>query len=546
MKILFTGLFLIATVGAYSQNQLSRVSGNIESNFQLLNEDTLIGAFAPTEKSVINSFMNLNYEMGRIKAGVRFESYLPSIAGYPNFYSGTGLGYRYAQYNGDDLTVKLGNFYEQFGSGMILRAFEESALGLDNAFDGININFSPRAGVELKGLVGRQRYNFKDGTIEKAPGIVRGIDGNIQINQLIPAFSTADFKIDIGGSYVSRFQDTPDTTPENVNSYAGRLAMYYKRFYLNAEYVHKNPDPGLGNGQSYNTGHGALVNMGYSQKGLGIILTARSVNNMVYRSNKKLLGNQAWINYLPAISNNHTYNLAGSLYPYAANVGGEIAYQLDVLYKIPKKTRLGGKYGTDLHMNVSVATDYVRHTTGVNTAETGVRFIARPFDMRDSLYNFDFNFHVSRKFNKKLKASLHYYHFIFNNNVNPVTLLSKGYIKSDIGVIDVQYRINRKHSLRFELQGLWTKKDRGNWASATVEYTISPAWFISLQDVYNYGNPDEALQLHYLLGSFGYTHKTARFMFSYGKQRAGIVCIGGVCRPVPATNGLTFTFTQSF
>ena len=32
----------------------------------------------------------------------------------------------------------------------------------------------------------------------------------------------------------------------------------------------------------------------------------------------------------------------------------------------------------------------------------------------------------------------------------------------------------------------------------------------------------------------------------YGKQRAGVFCVGGVCRAVPASNGLTFSFTSSF
>ena len=65
-------------------------------------------------------------------------------------------------------------------------------------------------------------------------------------------------------------------------------------------------------------------------------------------------------------------------------------------------------------------------------------------------------------------------------------------------------------------------------------------------DQYNYGNSIESQRIHYLLGSCGYTMGASRFMLSYGKQRAGILCIGGVCRPVPATNGLTFTFTSSF
>lgn len=532
---------------AFSQNNFTNnVSGNIETNLQVLNEDSLIGAFSPSEKAVMNTIMNVNYSMGKFRAGVRLESYLPAIAGYPAFYTGTGLGYRYGEYAGDDLNIKVGNFYEQFGSGLILRAYENSALGIDNSFDGVNVKFSPRKGVDFKGVMGRQRYKFQDGIVIKSDGIVRGLDGSFNLNDLIPSFTQSDLKVTIGGSFVSRFQGVTDTTPPNVNAYAARIDVRYKRFTLGAEYAEKEHDPSLQNGQVYNRGHGALINLGYSRKGLGIILTGRSTDNFVYRSDKKVLGNQLMINYLPATTNNHTYNLAGTLYPYAANPLGEVAYQLDVFYKIPKKTKLGGKYGTDLHLNVAVAADHVRHTTGTNFLQDRVSYEGRPFDMTDSLYNFDFNAHVSRKLSKKIKASVHYYHFIFNNTVNPVTLLAKGYIKSDVGVIEINYKLNAKHALKLELQGLFTEKDRGNWAAGLLEYTISPKWFFSVQDQYNYGHPDTKLQLHYVLGSFGYIHNNARFIFSYGKQRAGIVCVGGVCRPVPATNGLNFTLMTSF
>ena len=35
-------------------------------------------------------------------------------------------------------------------------------------------------------------------------------------------------------------------------------------------------------------------------------------------------------------------------------------------------------------------------------------------------------------------------------------------------------------------------------------------------------------------------------MLSYGKQREGIICVGGVCRQVPAANGFSVTITSSF
>lgn len=292
---------------SYSQiNSAGNISGNIESNMQVLNSDTLIGAFSPDEKAVINTVMNMHYSVGKLRAGMRLESYLPSIAGYPAFYSGTGIGYRYGQYNGDDLTITVGNFYEQFGNGLILRAYEEPALGLDNAFDGINVKFTPRRGVDLKGVFGRQRHRFVEGTVERSDGIVRGIDGNFSLNELIPGFNESEFKVSIGGSFVSRFQSVTDTTPPIVNAYGGRIDLHYKRFHLNTEYVYKEADPGLQNGFVYNPGFIGAVNLGYSQKGLGVILTARSMANPVFRSDKKVIGNQLMINYLPATTNGHT------------------------------------------------------------------------------------------------------------------------------------------------------------------------------------------------------------------------------------------------
>jgi hypothetical protein len=79
-----------------------------------------------------------------------------------------------------------------------------------------------------------------------------------------------------------------------------------------------------------------------------------------------------------------------------------------------------------------------------------------------------------------------------------------------------------------------------------VEYTVSPHWFFAVLDQYNYGNPNESRRVHYLLGSFGYTKEGMRIQFSYGRQRQGVLCVGGICRVVPATNGATIQITKTF
>jgi hypothetical protein len=43
-----------------------------------------------------------------------------------------------------------------------------------------------------------------------------------------------------------------------------------------------------------------------------------------------------------------------------------------------------------------------------------------------------------------------------------------------------------------------------------------------------------------------YNNDANRIQLSYGKQRAGVVCVGGVCRVVPASNGFTISITTSF
>ena len=93
---------------------------------------------------------------------------------------------------------------------------------------------------------------------------------------------------------------------------------------------------------------------------------------------------------------------------------------------------------------------------------------------------------------------------------------------------------------------MWTKEDNGDWAAALIEYTVSPHWSISVLDQWNYGNSVEAERLHYYNFLFAYTRKATRISLGYGRQRQGVVCVGGVCRVVPESNGFQVTITSNF
>jgi hypothetical protein len=539
-----------ASVCGWSQESSGpTITGNMESTMQYLNDDTLIGANQPASQSLINSYMNVFYRQAGFKAGIRIESYLPSIQGYPNNFSGTGLGMRYVGYENALVDVTLGQFYEQFGAGTILRAYEDRALGYDNALDGMRVILRPLKGVSIKGVYGRNRYQFLDGKITNAEGLVRGIDGSIHLNQAIKYLNESKLDVTIAGSMVSKYQadDREELIlPENVAAYGGRMDMRYGKFYMGAEYTHRDNDPSSDNEFIYNSGHAALINFGYSQKGLGILVSGKSVDNMSFRSDRNKDLQNVFINYLPSMNKTHTYNLVASLYPYVTQPLGEIAYQTEIVYTIPKGTTWGGKYGTTINANYSVAYQPLKHRSGFSESDsTRVMYKTNPFDMSDSLYWQDININVSRKFTPKFNIILNYYNLTLNNDVAKVAD-AKGMIRSNIGVIEAGYKITKKHSIRMEIQALFTQVDKGDWATLLVEYNLGSHLFFSVMDQYNYGNPNPDLQLHYLIGSFGYVNEATRVTLSYGRQRAGLFCVGGVCRFVPASNGLTVNFTQSF
>ena len=387
-------------------------------------------------------------------------------------------------------------------------------------------------------------------------GIVRGIDAEIHLNEVFKKMEDSQLDLTFGGSFVSKYQKDNNSTlilPENVGAYGGRFKALYKNFYLDGEFIQKEQDPSNDNGNIYNYGHASVFNLSYTQKGLGILISGKSVDNMSYRSDRTKDLQDVFINYLPALNKTHTYNLVATLYPYATQPVGEVAYQADIMYTFLRKTKLGGKYGTTIGFNYST-TYQPKMTKNENYPQdsTGISYKATPFVMSDSLYWQDINFNISKKFSKKFSAILSYYNIQINNDVAKISNDAQGVINAHIGVVEMLFKLKPKHSIRTEIQGLFVEdkggviNDKGNWFTALVEYTISPNYFFSFMNQYNYGNPDKTKRVNYPIMTCGYIRGSTRFTVSYGRQRAGLFCVGGVCRFVPANNGLTLSFTQSF
>ena len=315
-------------------------------------------------------------------------------------------------------------------------------------------------------------------------------------------------------------------------------------------------DPSADNGYIYKEGEALMYYLTGNIKDLTFLFQRSTTDNMSFRSDRDLLLFDAPINNIPVITKNHTYNLASTLYPYATVINGESSFRGELYYSLKRGSKLGGKYGTK--MNLVFATSYSLDTTNLSGVDGVVYGYQRnSWGFGDSLNVQDISFEIERKFSKTFKAKAMYMNLIFNTLATPVTTDYKGLVNANIYVLETQIRTAKRQSLRTEFQVLTTgkwrdeegelfKQDKGDWATVVAEYTWSPHWFVNITDQYNFGNPDIEKRVHYLFGSAGYVNGSHRLSIGYGKRREGIFCVGGVCRAVPASNGLEVTFTSSF
>jgi len=543
-KLLFIGLSLLMIIFSqnclYAQqsNTMSNLSGNFEVNSQYYRPDSAILAPDVPEKFLSNGFFNLNYESGNFKAGLRYESYLNALQGFDPNYRGSGITYRFAQFTKDEITITAGNFYDQFGNGLIFRSYEERALGVDNAMDGLHIKYNPYKGIVLKGFVAEQRNFFS-----KGPGIVRGFDGDVQLNDVFDLWADKKLRLGVGGSFVSKYQKDNSPTrilPENIGAYAFRTNLSYGNWLLNAEYANKINDPSIVNNFIYKNGEALLVNINYAKKGFGAQVSGKRVDNMNYRSDRGATGNSLFINYLPAINKQLTYRLS-TLYPFATQPNGEMGAAGEIYINCKPGSFFGGEYGTKISLSASAVNDIKQTTVSNDTLGYASDFFA----IGDNRYYQDVTFELNKKLTKNDKLIFTYIYQVYDKNVIEGKI-EQQQVTAHICVIDYLHKFDSKHSIRTEIQHLLTDEDKKNWAMLLLEYSVSPKWSVTAFDEWNYGNEDPDHRFHYYNASMVYTKGPTRIGLGYARQRAGLLCVGGVCRYVPASNGFNVTVTSRF
>ena len=547
-------LFLIVLFGllfevtSYSQSNFlsgSNISGNFQFDGQTYKPDSLIGAENVPQEILTNTWFRLNYNYEGFYSVFRYEAYLDPILGYDPRLKGNGFAFRSFGYKNDFIDVVAGNFYGQFGSGLIFRSYEERLLGWDNPLDGARIKLTPTEGLDVTAMVGTMRAYWN-----QSKGLIRGGDINITTNDLFENLLPQDLVLTFGGSFMSRYQADNSSflkLPENVFAWSARTALYHSIFSLTGEFAHKYNDSNATNKFSYNPGNALYVNAAVYPDNLGINLSYHRLDNMDFRADRDATGQTLQMNFIPPLSKLYTYRLL-NMYPYATQFNGEVGTQIEITTSLLKKL-FGDRKNADLVINFS-------RIQSIDTTQIDNFTYDSRWGMGDELFYQEFIFEFDKTWSRKFETKMLYSNQIYNKDVLENEGAAKnGKIYTNIAVIEAYIKLTRKKTLRLDFQHMWATQDSnfvhsdrrdGNWFVFLAEYSIAPHWYVSFMDDYNYNNPVEDYCLHYPMVSGTYAVKSTQISFLYGKQRGGLICVGGVCRPVPASNGFRLSVTTSF
>lgn len=577
MKKTFLLILVILNANVFSQTDENNSEktkfnffGGFESNSQWYTNDTERGISHPEDPFRSNNYLNFNLNYGKWTAGIQGEAYAPNaLLNYNPKFNETNVATWYLNYKSSKLDVTAGYFYEQFGSGLLLRSWEDRSLGINNAIRGGKVTYTPNDYLLFTALYGKHRTGF-----DVSNGDIFGFNSDINLFKLLKV-EGAD--LSTGFSYVGRTEKTDVVDPnfdQLTNAFAGRINFSKNNFYLFTEYNYKSDDAVLYNLNINNDfvkpGSALLLNFGYSKKGFGMDVNLRRSENMSFYSDRvpetytetlstSINYNDKILNFVPSLTKQHHFNLA-NIYVYQAQAqvlidpdtgvtkAGEIGGQIDLFYEFKKESKLGGKYGTKIALNYSnwnnLKADYVLFPPDYKTEFFG-------FGKR---YFSDFNVEITKKVSKNTVYNFAYINQYYNNRL--ITGASNVIVKTNIVAVEADYKFTKGKAAKVALEHMWADTDRKNWVAILLEYNLNSKFSVFASDMYNYGyehNPSiliddvtDPFEIHFYNFGGAYKKGSTRIAINYGRQRGGLVCAGGVCRFVPPSTGLGITLTKSF
>ena len=519
-----------------TNSDMGALSGNLQANGNFYIRDSAIGAanIPQYDRQLVgaDAWLTLNYNRSGYDIGVRFDLFNNSQLLNPReSYTANGIGRFYLKKRIHDLTIYGGYIYDQIGTGIIFRSYEDRPLGIDNALVGINLDYQLGEFGHIKAFSGRQKQQFsfykstinglntegffsvKNASFAPGFGIVQRTLDDETVNQVVSALATYTRADSVGAKY-----NTFATTFYNTLS-AGKWTWYVEAAYKTAEAIFDptalktNRDGTVSEGKFVNrSGSVIYSNLSFATEGVGITLEGKRTDGFTFRTTPFAVLNRGIINFLPPMSRQNSYRLTTRYVP-ATQELGEQAVQLDI------------KLAPKEHINVDVNISNI--TSLKNTLLYREFYATCLFKSEKTDWTFGIQAQTYNQQVYEVKPQV--------PNVQTVTPF-----------IELRKRLDDKKSLKLEAQYMNTQQDYGSWLYGGAELSIAPRWSFSASDMWNVVPKKTAKALHYPSVSVAFSHESNRITISYVKQVEGVVCTGGICRLEPAFSGVKVGVSSAF
>ena len=471
-QVKLIALFFFVLAQTLSAQKETRITGSLQTNANFFVTDSAIGATGTPQydyqKFGSETWLNMNFSHQGFDGTVRFDMFNNSNLVNPTeSFNGVGIGRWYIQKKIKNLTVAGGYIYDQIGSGIIFRAYEERALAIDNALYGLKLTYDINDNWKVRAFNGKQKFRFSN-----YEGVIRGVavegfikpdsSGNLS---LVPGFGAVarTYDPEVVTQIVNALSTTPIADREKLqnNTYAfslyntlnlGKFSWYLEGAYKSKDVMDNPFEPRVGGGV------GRLVNrtgtvvysvFTYAQKGLGITLEGKRTENFNFRTSPFEKAFRGQINFLPPLARQNTYRLTTRYTP-AVQEFGEQAAQIDIKYKLNKKWQFG--------LNSSYITN-----------------------LENELLYREFYPEIQYKHSKKWQliagTQFQYYNQAIFENKNDL-------VHTIVPFSELLYKFTPRRSLRMEAQYLHTKDDFGSWLNGLAEVGIAPHWLFYVSDMY--------------------------------------------------------------
>ncbi len=511
------------------------LSGDLMANVNFFQRDTAIKASDnPLYDNYLSggeSWLSLRYTNKGFTAFLRADAFHNSNLYQPTeAMTGFGIGAWSLSKEINDLTVTGGYIYDQIGSGILFRAYEDRGLLIDNALVGLHLKYRINDQVMVKAFTGQMKNVRTFGRFEP---VLKGInaEGDFSVSDkvhIMPGIGALSRTLDQGSmnSIVSTINNYPleERFVPKYNMYAftayntltaGDFSWYIEGAYKTNEAIRASI---FSDTLSDKPGNVVFTTLGWARKGIAVNFTGKRTETFVMRTSPNEILLRGMLNWQPIVARLRPQRLMARYSPPSQDVS-EMALGTDVLLS-PND-------------NIDITLNY----THINTLEE-VKLYREAYA--------EVNYRGLDNWIIQLGAQyLQYNQEVYQ--IKPGVPI----VEAITPFTEITYRFNNKTSIRTQWEYMHTEQDYGSWVFGLVELNIAPRWSFAVSDMYtvslNKKNPSGITKPQHYYNIFAaYSKGPHRVSAAYVKQVDGINCTGGVCRYEPAFSGVRMMLTTSF